>query len=77
MKMVLSAGEFEKGEHFVRRLREAFGEAGIPKEQWYGYLVGFVYGQFRQTMSKEEVREAFEAVLVQLETQFGESDPES
>jgi hypothetical protein len=77
MKMILSTGEFEQGKKFYAGLKTAFIEAGIAKELWYGYLVGFIYGQFRQTMSKEEARAAFDAVLAQLENQFDESAPEA
>jgi hypothetical protein len=77
MKMILSTGEFEQGKKFFEGLKTAFIGAGIPKELWYGYLVGFIYGQFRQTMSKEEVRKAFLATIAELETQFDESAPEA
>lgn len=62
--------QLENANRFTARIGEALTEAEVAQEDGYGYVLGWLYGQFRQRLSKEQVRQVFEASIAKCEEQL-------
>lgn len=62
--------QLENANRFTARISEALTEAEVAQEDGYGYVLGWLYGQLRQRLSKEQVRQVFEASIAKCEEQL-------
>ncbi len=77
MKLAITPATLAMGEKFTARMLDALTETELPKDQWYGFVIGWVYGQLRQRMTTEETREVILHVLRAVESQLGEEPVKS
>jgi hypothetical protein len=68
-----SVHQLENAERFTKRIGEALSEAGVAKDDCYGYVMGWLYGQLRQRLTKEQVRQAFELAIAKCEEQLDDA----
>jgi hypothetical protein len=57
MPTTLTEQQLEVANRFTDRMTEALTESGLPSSDWVGFILGWVYGQLRQRMSREEARD--------------------
>jgi hypothetical protein len=75
--MTLTPAVLAMGEKFTERMLAALTETELPQDQWYGFVIGWVYGQLRQRMTTEETREVILHVLRAAESQLREDPTKS
>lgn len=62
--------QLEIANRFTERVGEALVETGLARDQWNGFVLGWIYGQLRQVFTKEKTREIFEHAVEQCEAQL-------
>jgi len=77
MKLAMTPATLAMGEKFTERMDAALTETDLPEEQWYGFVIGWAYGQLRQRRTAEETRALFGKMLEILEAELGEESVKS
>lgn len=70
MTTTWNARQIEISNQFTERMDKALTEAGLEGDYRYGFVLGWLYGQLRQRLSKEQVREAIEQAIAKCERQL-------